>query len=156
MNIRVKLLREGACAPMRAHSTDAGADLFAWSEFTIPSQRSPRPITTPYEPLKYPVGIAIELPPGHFGLVQSKSSVAALGIDTIANVIDEEYRGEIHVVFANLSMLPIFMKKGPQIAQLLVLPYADVSYSLEEGELSSTARGTGGFGSTGQFQGQRP
>ncbi len=168
MQIKTKLLRNGAKLPDRAHADDAGADLFAWSDFVVPSiltvivtPPAPRDPNNPFHDIwanpdkptfKYPVGVAVELPKGYFGLVQSKSSVAAkLGLDTMGNVIDEGYRGEIHVVFVNHTWNDVKIEAGQKIAQLIVMPYCPVAY-IQSDELSETERGEGGFGSTGEFQ----
>lgn len=155
-NIRVKLLRDGAKIPTRAHTTDAGADLYAWNDFVIEPLPIPNSVKgmasalmiDEYQPLKYPSGIAIELPQGYFAQIESKSSLAAKGITTIGNIVDENYRGELHVVFINLSYKSLYIKQGQKIAQLVVKPYLQCNYIQTFEELSETDRGTGGFGST--------
>ncbi|MDR0646159.1 MAG: dUTP diphosphatase [Elusimicrobiota bacterium] len=138
MIIKVKKLYKDAKLPHRAHAGDSGADLFALEETILP----PRSITN------VRTGIAIELREGTSGCVWGKSSVESKGIKAMAGLIDAPYRGEILVCMYNLNEVSFKFEKGQKIAQLVVLPtlYPD----FEEGEISSTERGDGGFGSTGQ------
>jgi dUTP diphosphatase len=92
----------------------------------------------------------VAIPPGHVGLIWDKSGIALMGVHRLAGVIDAGYRGEIQVVLANLGDGPFAVKKGMKIAQMLVQPVAAVTV-IEADTLDDTARGQGGFGSTGLF-----
>jgi len=136
--IKVKKLHPGAKLPHRAHPGDSGADLFSLEAVTI----APRSLA------KIGTGIAVALPEGHSGIVWGKSSIESQGIKVMAGMVDAPYRGEVIVCLFNLTDIPFHIEKGQKIAQLVVLP--TVYPSFEEGELDETARGSGGFGSTGR------
>ena len=99
-----------------------------------------------------PTGLAVAIPPGHAGLVLPRSGLASRRGLTLANapgLIDAGYRGEIVVAVVNLDPSePVDIQKGDRIAQLVVVPFAEV-VPVEAAELPSSARGEGGFGSTG-------
>jgi dUTP pyrophosphatase len=117
----------------------AGADLHASEALTIP----------PGERAAVPTAIHVELPPGHVGLVWPRSGLALRhGIDTLAGVIDSDYRGEVRVVLVNHGREPFRIEPGDRVAQLLVQPVERAVFVPDEG-LTATARGAGGFGSTG-------
>jgi dUTP pyrophosphatase len=137
MIIKVKKLHPEAKLPLRAHAADSGADLFALEATTLP----PRAVTN------VRTGVAIELREGTSGCVWGKSSVESKGIKVMAGLIDAPYRGEVLVCMYNLNDTPFNFEKGQKIAQLVVLPTLYPAF--EEGEVSATARGAGGFGSTG-------
>lgn len=138
MIIKVKKLNSEAKLPHRAHATDSGADIFALEETIL----LPRAITN------VRTGIALELNDGTSGCVWGKSSVESKGIKVMAGLIDAPYRGEIIVCMYNLNDIPFTFEKGQKIAQLVVLPTLYPAF--EEGEISDTKRGGGGFGSTGR------
>jgi dUTP pyrophosphatase len=103
-------------------------------------------------------GIAIELPPGHVGLLCSRSGLAAkegLFVVNAPGIIDEDYRGELKVIMGKLAYTPQWpdpdffsIEPGMRIAQLMIMPLPQLQVE-EVGELSTTARGQGGLGSTG-------
>ncbi|HYE75255.1 MAG TPA: dUTP diphosphatase [Blastocatellia bacterium] len=138
--IKVKKLREGASLPTRANSTDAGADLCCIEPFTLmPGERG-----------LVPTGLAVEIPPGWYGRVAPRSGLAVRhGIDTLAGVVDSAYRGELQVLLINLGQDPVSFEAGARIAQLIIERVATCEFNWAE-SLSETARGAGGFGSTGQ------
>lgn len=143
MIIRTTLDKE-ELLPVRAHDEDAGADLRTPINLTI----------EPFNKITVNTGVKIELPAGYFGLVQGKSGLAnKYNITTIGNIIDEGYEGYIHVMLLNLGEEEVHLNIGDKIAQLIVLPYAKVSYvsvnSEEIRETRKTSRGDGKFGSTG-------
>ena len=117
----------------------AGADLHASEPLVLsPGDRS-----------AVPTGIHLELPPGHVGLVWPRSGLALRhGIDTLAGVIDSDYRGEVRVVLVNHGREPFRIEPGDRIAQLLVQRVERVDFVADAG-LTGTTRGSGGFGSTG-------
>ena len=98
-----------------------------------------------------PTGLAIALPPGYEAQIRPRSGLAARRGVTVLNApgtIDADYRGEIKVVLANLGAEPFAVERGMRIAQMVVAPVARVAWN-EVGALPESARGGGGFGSTG-------
>ncbi|HET9316881.1 MAG TPA: dUTP diphosphatase [Vicinamibacteria bacterium] len=117
----------------------AGADLHASEALVI----------APGERAAVPTAIHVELPPGHVGLVWPRSGLALRhGIDTLAGVIDSDYRGEVRVVLVNHGQEPFRVEPGDRVAQLLVQRVERAVFVAEDA-LGATVRGTGGFGSTG-------
>jgi dUTP pyrophosphatase len=147
--IKFKRLTESAILPTRATEGAACFDLYANELHIIDDMRTRRTVGT---------GIAIELPPGHVGLVCSRSGLAAkegLFVVNAPGIIDEDYRGELKVILGRLAYTPqwpdpdIFsIEPGMRIAQLMIMPLPQLQVE-EVGELSTTARGQGGLGSTG-------
>jgi dUTP pyrophosphatase len=130
---------DGAGAlPDYATEGSAGADLSAAESVTLaPGGRAA--VST---------GISVEIPPGHVGLVWPRSGLAVRhGLDTLAGVIDSDYRGEVKVVLVNHGLEPFTIAVGDRIAQLLVQPVVRARFT--RAALAPTARGAGGFGSTG-------
>jgi dUTP pyrophosphatase len=98
-----------------------------------------------------PTGLAIELPPGYEAQVRPRSGLALKHAITIPNspaTIDPGYRGEIRVILLNAGHNRYRVEKGDRIAQLVIARYEAVDW--EEGELGESARGVGGFGSSGR------
>lgn len=138
--VKIKKLQAGARLPARASHHDAGADLFCLDAFTL----------APGERQLIPTGLAIEIPPGHYGRVGPRSGLAVKqGIDTMAGIVDSGYRGHLQVLLINLGSEPISFEAGARIAQLIIERIAVCDFEWAE-ELSDTERGAGGFGSTGQ------
>ncbi len=129
----------GGVAPRYASAGAAGADLCAAESVALgPGER--RAVAT---------GLEIELPPGTVGLVWPRSGLAVRhGVDTLAGVIDSDYRGEVKVVLINHGREPVQVAAGDRIAQLLVQRVEQVDFAVEA-DLTTTVRGAGGFGSTG-------
>ena len=100
-----------------------------------------------------PVGLAVEIPPGHAGLVIPRSGLAARHGITILNapgLVDAGYRGELMVALLNTDRdEPFAIAVGDRIAQLVIVAVPDVQ-PVQADELSHSARGEGGFGSTGR------
>jgi len=123
----------------------AGMDLRAFleEELQIP----------PLGRAKIPTGLKLEIPEGFEGQVRPRSGLAAKHGVTVLNspgTIDGDYRGEVAVLLVNLGAETFVVKNGERIAQLVVAPFVRASIAdAETGELSVTARGGGGFGSTG-------
>jgi dUTP pyrophosphatase len=128
-----------ATLPTRAHPDDAGLDLYGLEDITLEPGLGKVTKT----------GIAVELPPGHVGLVADRSSLAKRGVKTAGGVIDAGYRGEIHIVLWNISGEPVELKAGERIAQLLILPMIAPPV-VEVSTLETSARGHKGFGSSGK------
>lgn len=145
--LRVLLLRQEARVPSYATSGAAGLDLAAALTSAI--------VIGPGERANVPTGIAIALPEGHEGQVRPRSGLAAKYGVTVVNApgtIDEDYRGEVSVLLVNLGKEPATIAPGDRIAQLVVAPVTKVSVeTVPNAEaLGATARGDGGFGSTGR------
>ena len=137
----VRLTHPHAELPTRAHPTDAGLDLAA-SETT---QVAPRVVTL------VPTGIAVAIPEGHVGILAARSSLAVKKAMTLANgvgVIDSDYRGEIKIPIIPLDGCHNLIQAGQKIAQLIILPIAVPTVEVVS-VLPESARGLGGFGSTG-------
>ena len=106
-------------------------------------------VLTPGEARAVPTGIAIELQPGYEAQVRPRSGMALKHSLTVNfGTIDPGYRGEIRVIMFNLSRVDYAIEKGDRIAQLIVSRYEAIEW--EEGELGESARGEGGFGSSGR------
>ena len=138
----VSRLHSDALIPRYAHEGDAGLDLCTVEDVTL----------QPFERALIPTGLSIAIPVGHAGYVLPRSGLAiksGLSIVNAPGLIDSGYRGEIKVVAINLDPhIPIELKKGERVAQLVIAPYAHVH--IEEVEaLDDTVRGDGGFGSSG-------
>lgn len=141
MRIRIKLLHADAILPTYAHGAeeDAGLDLRALE----------RVVLTPGTALGVATGIAIELPSGCEAQIRPRSGLALKHSITVNfGTIDPGYRGEIRVVMFNLGRADYTIEKGDRIAQLIVSRYEAIEW--EQSELSSSARGEGGFGSSGR------
>lgn len=137
--VKVKL-REGARLPVYSSEGAAGADLHALTgDFIPPGARR-----------LIPTGVSIELPPGYEAQVRPRSGLALKSGITVLNTpgtIDEDYRGEIGLILINHSQDVFDIRPGDRLAQLVIAPVTRASF--ETAELSKTARGEGGFGSTG-------
>jgi len=142
MELKVQFVREGIPVPSYAHPGDAGLDLYAAEEVTL----------KPFERALVPTGIKIAIPEGYAGFVQPKSGLAlkhGLSIVNTPGLIDAGYRGEVGVILINLDPgETITIAKGQKIAQLVIQRVENVTVSVVD-ELDDTARGEGGFGSTG-------
>ena len=136
--MKVKKLDPRAKLPLRAHPTDSGADLFALERTVLPA----------HTVVKVRTGIAVELPENTSGIIWGKSSVESKGIKAMAGLVDAPYRGELLVCMYNLNDTEFVFEAGQKVAQLVVLPTLYPAF-VEAEELSGTARGSGGFGSTG-------
>ena len=141
MTIRIKRLHPDAHLPAYAHGPleDAGLDLRAVESVVL----------EPGVAQAVPTGIAIELPPGYEAQVRPRSGMALKHSLTVNfGTIDPGYRGEIRVVMFNLGRSAYTVEKGDRIAQLVVARYEAIEWV--EGELGDSARGAGGFGSSGR------
>jgi dUTP pyrophosphatase len=133
-------LDPAAHVPEYASAGAAGADLRASEALVI----------APGARVAVPTGVRLALPAGTVGLVWPRSGLAIRhGIDTLAGVIDSDYRGEVRVLLVNHGDAPFAIAPGDRIAQLLVQPVERADFVPAEG-LMNTERGSGGFGSTGR------
>jgi dUTP pyrophosphatase len=145
-SLRIVRVRHNAVLPRYASDGAAGLDLSAALELPL--------VVPPLGRVRVPTGLVLGLPPGHEGQVRPRSGLAArLGL-TVLNApgtIDEDYRGELEVLLVNLGAEPATIAPGDRIAQLVVAPVTRVRVELRDDvdDLGSTARGAGGFGSTG-------
>jgi dUTP pyrophosphatase len=145
--LRVRRLPHGAGLPLPAYQTAhaAGLDLAAAVPADVPVMLAPGGRSL------VPTGFAIALPEGFEAQVRPRSGLAARHGVTVLNTpgtIDADYRGEIQVILINLGAEPFTLTRGLRIAQLVVAPVARASV-IEADALDDTARGAGGFGSTG-------
>lgn len=105
----------------------------------------------PGAPRLVPTGLTVEIPPGYEAQVRPRSGLALKHAITMPNApgtIDPGYRGEIRVILLNLGREAYTIRAGDRIAQMIVARYEAVEWV--EGELADSARGTGGFGSSGR------
>ena len=145
MEIKYKTLRSSATPPLRATEGSAGADLCAAVD---------GPVTIrPHTAEQIPTGLAIELPSCEYAaFVFARSGLSRKhGVAPVngVGVIDSDYRGEIIVALVNQFDEPYTIMPGERVAQLVVMPVISAEFRLTD-ELSDTARGAGGFGSTGK------
>ena len=130
----------GGALPEYASAAAAGADLRA-SEAVELAPGARAAVAT---------SLRLEIPPGHVGLVWPRSGLAVRhGIDTLAGVIDSDYRGELKVVLVNHGDQPVRIAPGDRVAQLLVQRVERVLFTAAA-QVDDTARGGAGFGSTGR------
>lgn len=144
MNIKVKILREGAHVPTLGTSGAAACDLYALLDEPITLQ--------PGERRPIPTGIAIALPSSDYvAIVCARSGLAlkqGLALCNGIGVIDSDYRGEIFFAAVNNDKEPKVIENGERIGQLMIMPVIRADYEIVD-ELDETERGEGGFGSTG-------
>ena len=143
MQIRIQKLRPDAVLPKYAHGPheDAGMDLCAVEDATL----------EPGVPRLVPTGLTVEIPPGYEAQVRPRSGLAlkhAIAMPNAPGTIDPGYRGELRVILLNLGQDAYTVHAGDRIAQMIVARYEAVEWV--EGELADSARGTGGFGSSGR------
>lgn len=133
------MLDEGAFLPTRAHSTDAGMDLYAMESQIVPAKES----------AIFDTGVHIELPTGTVGMLKSKSGLNVKYGITSEGVIDVGYTGSIVAKLYNNSGKDYLVNKGDKITQLVIMPILTPDIEVVD-NLEDTERGTGGFGSTGR------
>jgi dUTP pyrophosphatase len=143
VDVRLAVVRidSGATLPSYAHPGDAGLDLAANEEVTL----------APMERAAVGTGVAVAVPDGWVGLVHPRSGLSLRQGLTVANApgtVDAGYRGELKVILVNLGDVPVSVRRGDRIAQL-VLQRVGRAAVVEVDSLDGTARGDGGFGSTG-------
>jgi dUTP pyrophosphatase len=138
--LRVKKLDPEAIIPTKANRTDAGYDLYALKDVEIPAIN--------HKLIK--TGISMAIPEGYVGLIWPRSGLAYKnGLDVFAGVIDSGYRGDVGVILYNSRVTSHYqVKKGDRIAQILFQKVKSFDL-VEVDNLDDSARGRGGFGSTG-------
>jgi dUTP pyrophosphatase len=145
--VAVTRLPHGADLPLPAYETlhAAGMDLRA----AVPEGE---PVTLrPGDRRAVPTGLAMAVPPGFEGQVRPRSGLAlrhgVTGVNS-PGTIDADYRGEVKVILINLGEADVVVRRGDRIAQLVIAPAVQAAWT-EVDDLDATARGAGGFGSTG-------
>jgi dUTP pyrophosphatase len=139
MALLVKKLVDNAVVPTRATEGAAGYDLTSVEKIVVPSLGR----------AAVPLGVSIQVPHGTYGRIAPRSGLAfKYGIDVLAGVIDEDYRGEVKVILYNTSERDYIVNPGDRVAQLIIekIETPDVATVLE---FEESVRGSGGFGSTG-------
>lgn len=143
MRINYTKLQSNAEAPVYATQSSAGADLRACIEEPIVLSPGCKEIV--------PTGIACEIPEGYFGMVCTRSGLAARNGIVVLNspgIIDADYRGELKLIMINHSDSDFTIEPGMRLAQIIIVPFAKADWILVAG-LSDSIRGAGGIGSTG-------
>lgn len=139
--MKVKLVNEYAQLPTRGSKDAAGLDVYCPFHIKVPADSQK----------KIPLGIAVEIPKGHMGLLVPRSSMSKtpLRCANSVGIIDADYRGELSIAYENVSCSDYTIFRGDRIAQLIIVPIAVVD--VEEAQtLGETERGNGGYGSTGK------
>ncbi len=144
MVIQLKKLKENALLPTRGSEHAAGYDLYACLEEDV--------LIAPGQTVKIGTGLAVAVPEGFFGAVFARSGLASkegLRPANCVGVCDSDYRGEYIIALHNDSGMERTVRHGDRIAQLVILPFLPAEFE-ECDSLPETARGAGGFGSTGK------
>lgn len=144
MRINIKRIHDDAVIPTRGSASAAGYDLYACG-MDEPINIAPGSVA------KIKTGVVMEIPEGYFGAIYARSGLATkqgLRPANCVGVVDSDYRGEIMVFLHNDSNFVRTIQNGERIAQIIITPYLNVEFN-EVDTLSDTARGEGGFGSTG-------
>lgn len=139
MKLKIEL-REHALVPTKGHNTDAGLDLYLDKDS----------IVWPFTRKLLPTGLKMAIEKGWCGIIKSRSSLASKkSLDVKAGVIDCDYRGEVKICIHNHGFLPVKLKRGDRIGQMLFVKVPEIELSI--GDVNEdTERGSGGFGSTGE------
>ena len=139
--VKFKMLSDTTLIPKRCSEGAAGYDIYAdQSGIVYDSGRT----------LLISTGWAMEMPHGYYAEIRPRSGLAVKhGIDTMAGVIDSDYRGEVKVLLVNHGSKPFRFKAGDRIAQLIFRKHETPNIMLVS-ELSDSVRGVGGLGSTGK------
>jgi dUTP pyrophosphatase len=143
MRLRFARLADEAVLPTRAHEGDAGLDLYALEAAHL----------GPGERWSVRTGVAVEIPEGHAGLVVPRSGLArehGIALVNSPGLIDSGYRGELTVLLLNTDPAEVYrVAPGDRIAQLIIVAVASAE-PVEAEALAESARGDGGFGSSGR------
>ena len=141
--VKVKKLNENAIIPTYGTEFSAGADLYALPGESITIE--------PHKTVMIHTGLSMEIPEGYAGLIFARSGLASkkgLAPANKVGVVDSDYRGEFMVALHNHTDEPKTVDGGERVAQLVIVPFLKAAFEEAE-ELCETARGAGGFGSTG-------
>jgi len=137
--IKFKLIHNYATQPTRATDGSAGFDLYATDNHMVwPGAR-----------VKIPTGVQMEIPEGYAGFVWPRSGMAVRhGFDILAGLIDSDFLGEVMVAAINHGDVPIEIRRGDRIAQIVFSPVMTIM-EMTDSITKESERGTGSFGSTG-------
>ncbi len=142
--VEIRKLRPDAVVPRYMSELAAGLDLVAAID---------APVTiAPGHRVAIDTGLAFALPPGYEGQIRPRSGLAlkhGISLVNSPGTLDSDYRGAVMVIVINHGQAPFVVKPGERIAQLVIAPVTQAEL-VEVAELSATARGAGGFGSTGR------
>lgn len=139
MKINIKKLDNCVSIPLYAHSTDAGADVFATETYYL----------KPHELYAMPLGFCLEIPKDYAGIIVTKSSTFKKGLFSHIPPIDSGYTGECHALLENATDNYIKINRGDKVGQLIIIPIMNAEFE-EVKQLKKTVRGLGAFGSTGK------
>lgn len=142
--LRFQVLSPLAVVPQYQSAHAAGMDLHAAIESPVPLR--------PHEIAMIPTGLAVEIPVGYEAQIRPRSGLSCRHGITVPNApgtIDADYRGEVKIALINLSTADFTIEPGMRVAQMVIAPVARARVSVVD-QLSETARGAGGFGSTGR------
>lgn len=139
MEIKIKKMHPDARIPTRGTDGAAGFDLYCMRSTVIEKG----------ETVKLPTGLAMEIPDGYCGVIYSRSSSAVNGLIITPLIVDCDFRGEVMVIVKNGTDGLFEVKAGHRIAQIKIEKLNPTVFKWTD-ELSETARGTGGYGSTGR------
>jgi len=145
VSVAVKRLPHNANLPLPAYESAAAAGM------DLPAAVEQELTLAPGERVLVPTGLAIALPDGYEAQVRPRSGLAARNGITVLNTpgtVDADYRGEVKVILANLGNEDFTIERGMRIAQMVIAPVIQAVWQ-EADSLPETARGEGGFGSTG-------
>ena len=145
IEVKIKKINNKAITPTRSSTQAAGYDIYACLD-------KDKIAINPHESIKINTGLALEIPDGYFGGIFARSGLATkenLRPSNCVGVIDSDYRGEILVSIFNDSTEKRIISNNQRIAQLVIMPYLEVSFN-EVDNLSDTIRSNKGFGSTGK------
>lgn len=141
MEILFKKLSPDAITPTQANPSDAGWDFYSTEDKTL--ERGERHL--------FKTDIAVAIPHGYFGRLSPRSGLAnKFGLDVLAGTIDSGYRANVGIILVNLGMpgeLPIQIKRGDKICQMIITPCPETSW-FEVEELPDSVRGLNGYGSS--------
>ncbi len=144
IDVRIKKLSDNAILPSYATEHSAGVDLSACLENQV--------IIKSGEVAIIPTGLAIALPESYEAQIRPRSGLAAKSGITVLNTpgtIDADYRGELKVILINHSKVDFVVENGMRIAQMVIAKHETANFISSNFDEAETARGTGGFGSTG-------
>ena len=140
IDVKIKKLHEDAIIPTYAHTSDAGADVYALEDTDIP----------PHKTIIVKTGIAVKMPDNYEIQIRPRSGLSSKTNLRIANApgtVDSGYIGEIGIIMDNIGNLTAHIKKGDRIAQLVPMPVPMINW-IEVNELEDTDRGSNGYGSS--------
>ncbi|MBK20610.1 MAG: dUTP diphosphatase [Rhodospirillaceae bacterium] len=145
VSVSVKRLPHNEDLPLPSYESESAAGM------DLPAALDQELVLAPGERALVPTGLAIALPNGYEAQIRPRSGLAARNGVTVLNTpgtIDADYRGEVKVILANLGNEAFTVERGMRIAQMVIAPVIQAQLQ-ESDELPETARGEGGFGSTG-------